>query len=175
MHLVYEILYWTGMRIGELLALTPADFDPDSCTLKINKTYHRYHGQDIISPPKTRKSNRTVPIHRSLNEEITAYLKDNRQIGNNERMFPICTDSVRDILTRKSKTAGVKRIRIHDLRHSHASLLINMNITPLMVSERLGHEKVETTLNIYSHLYPDMQQKLVSALEEQYERSIDPI
>ena len=175
MHLVFDILYWTGMRIGELLALTPKDFDPEASVLRINKSYHRYHGQDLISPPKTPKSKRTVFIHQSLNEEILEYLSENKQIREEDRMFPVSSDSVRDILTRRSKTAGVKRIRIHDLRHSHASLLINMNITPLMVSERLGHEKVETTLNIYSHLYPDTQQKLANALEEQYERSIDPI
>ena len=175
MHLVYDILYWTGLRIGELLALTPADFDPEARSLRISKSYRRYHGQDIVSPPKTSKGNRTIMIHRSLNEEIKAYLNDNRNIMNNDRMFPISSDCVRDILTRKSKKAGVKRIKVHDLRHSHASLLINMNITPLMVSERLGHEKVETTLNIYAHLYPDTQQKLVTALDEQYEKTLNPI
>ena len=64
-----------------------------------------------------------------------------------------------------SKAAGVKRIRVHDLRHSHASLLIEMGFSPLLVSERLGHENIQTTLQTYSHLYPDKQEEVSSRLE----------
>lgn len=165
-HLIYNMLYWTGLRVGELLALTPKDVDIENMLISVTKTYCRWHKRDIISPPKTKKSNRTVFIHNALNEEIKQYFKENLRIGNDDRMFPVTADSVRDRMTRIVKKAGLKRIKVHDLRHSHASLLINMNITPLMVSERLGHEKVETTLNIYSHLYPEMQQKLMNAIED---------
>lgn len=64
--------------------------------------------------------------------------------------------------------SGVKTIRIHDLRHSHASLLVELGFTPLEIAERLGHEKIETTLNTYSHLYPDKQDRLADRLEEEY-------
>lgn len=64
--------------------------------------------------------------------------------------------------------SGVKTIRIHDLRHSHASLLVEMGFTPLEIAERLGHERIETTLNTYSHLYPDKQDRLADRLEEEY-------
>ena len=171
LHLIYDILYWTGMRIGEVLALTPQDIDLAEQTIQVDKTFKRYHKKDIISPPKTKKSNRKVFINKGLTEEIRDYLTLNRQIGTDERMFTLSFDSVRDRLERTARKAGVKRIKIHDLRHSHASLLISMNITPLMVSERLGHEKVETTLNIYSHLYPDMQRKLTDALDSKFEMS----
>ena len=63
------------------------------------------------------------------------------------------------------KASGVKRIRLHDLRHSHASLLVELGITPLAIAERLGHEKIETTLNTYSHLYPNKQGELADKLE----------
>ena len=66
--------------------------------------------------------------------------------------------------------SGVKTIRIHDLRHSHASLLVEMGFTPLEIAERLGHERIETTLNTYSHLYPDKQDRLADRLEEEYYR-----
>ena len=66
--------------------------------------------------------------------------------------------------------SGVKTIRIHDLRHSHASLLVELGFTPLEIAERLGHERIETTLNIYSHLYPDKQDRLAERLEEEYYR-----
>ena len=172
-HLIYDMLYWTGLRVGELLALTPEDIDFTAQTIRVNKTYRRYHRADIISPPKTEKSNRVVYIHKALNDELAQYLALHPQVAADERVFQVCFDSVRDRLERAARKAGVKRIKIHDLRHSHASLLINMNVTPLMVSERLGHEKVETTLNIYSHLYPGMQKKLVKALDDEFEKGCE--
>ncbi len=64
------------------------------------------------------------------------------------------------------KKSGVKRIRLHDLRYSHASLLIELGFTPLIIAERLGHEKIGTTLNTYSHLYPNKQNQVVDALQK---------
>ena len=68
-------------------------------------------------------------------------------------------------IVRGIKETGVKRIRIHDLRHSHASLLVELGFQPLAIAERLGHEKIETTLNTYSHLYPNKQAELANRLE----------
>ena len=68
-------------------------------------------------------------------------------------------------IVRGIKETGVKRIRIHDLRHSHASLLVELGFQPLAIAERLGHEKIETTLNTYSHLYPNKQAELADRLE----------
>lgn len=65
-----------------------------------------------------------------------------------------------------SNVAGIKKIRIHNLRHSHASLLINLGVNPLAVSRRLGHEKVETILNIYSHLYPNANNEIIDLLNK---------
>ena len=104
-------------------------------------------------------------IHESLADEIKKYLKANHTIKHNSRLFPVYVETVRKTMKKAASCANVKQIKVHDLRHSHASLLINMNVTPLLVSERLGHEKVETTLNVYSHLYPDSQKKLAKALE----------
>lgn len=61
--------------------------------------------------------------------------------------------------------SGVKKIRVHDLRHSHASLLIEMGCQPLLIADRLGHEKIQTTLNTYSHLYPNKQAEVAAQLE----------
>ena len=175
--LMFNLLYWTGLRLGELLALTPEDIDLEKGIIRVTKTYRRYHGQDIISPPKTKKSRRVVYINSSLADEIRDYIRTeyngmNPEIRTNpacgRRLFPVGVDSFRDALTRAARKAGVKRIKIHDLRHSHASLLINMNVTPLLVSERLGHVKVETTLNTYSHLYPDEQKKIADSLEKMF-------
>ena len=84
----------------------------------------------------------------------------------NERLFPITKSFLSHEMERGCKNTGVKRIRIHDIRHSHASLLINQGCDALILADRLGHEKVSTTLNTYSHLFPHKQQELVSNLEQ---------
>lgn len=71
-------------------------------------------------------------------------------------------------IKRGCKLSGVKKIRVHDLRHSHASLLIELGYSPLLVSERLGHENIETTLRTYSHLYPNKQKDLAEKLQKLY-------
>ena len=75
-------------------------------------------------------------------------------------------------MTRACKKSGVKKIRIHDIRHSHASYLINLGCAPLLISERLGHEKVQTTLNTYSHLYPNKHQEVVDMMQNQHQKDM---
>ena len=102
-HISFSLLYYSGIRFGEFLALTPKDFDFEKNTLDITKSLQRVKKQDVVTPPKTPKS-------------------------------------------------------IHDIRHSHASYLINLGCATLLISERLGHKKVQTTLSTYSHLYPNKHQ-----------------
>ena len=83
-----------------------------------------------------------------------------------DRLFPTTKSYLAKEMERGSKAAGVKKIRIHDLRHSHASLLIEMGFSPLLISERLGHENVETTLSVYSHLYPNKHGEVAAALSK---------
>ena len=83
----------------------------------------------------------------------------------NERMFRFTKSYMEHEIVRGIKETGVKRVRIHDLRHSHASLLVELGFQPLAIAERLGHEKIETTLNTYSHLYPNKQAELANRLE----------
>lgn len=82
-----------------------------------------------------------------------------------ERLFPVTKSYLSHEMIRGCKKTGVNKIRIHDIRHSHASLLINQGCDALMLADRLGHEKVSTTLNTYSHLFPHKQQELVHSLE----------
>ena len=83
-----------------------------------------------------------------------------------ERLFPISKHYLVHEMRRGCKMSGVTKIRIHDIRHSHASLLIEQGFTPLLISERLGHEKVETTLQTYSHLYPNKHSQVANRLDE---------
>lgn len=161
----FEILYWTGIREGELLALTPEDFDFEKKTLRINKTYHRKNGTDIITDPKTKKSNRVIKIPDFLCEEIQDYLKMLYDPDRDQRMFPVTKYYLTHEMERGCKVSGVKKIRIHDLRHSHVSLLINMGYSSLAIGERVGHETEKIT-NRYAHLFPTVQSDMVNDLEE---------
>lgn len=164
-YICIEVLYWTGMREGELLALSPADIDLDNKTISINRTYQRIEGKDVFTSPKTRKSKRKIPIPDFLCQELSDYIQSRYMLDADERLFPVTKSYLSHEMIRGCKNTGVKKIRIHDIRHSHASLLINQGCDALMLADRLGHEKVSTTLNTYSHLFPHKQQELVHSLE----------
>lgn len=161
----FEILYWTGMRQGELLALTPADIDLTRCLIHITKTYTQIDGEDIISTPKTKKSIRDVGIPRFLADEINVYIRS-RGIAPGRRLFERTRHYLFFKLKKGCEDSGVKQIRTHDIRHSHVSLLINAGFSALDIAERVGHESVATTLDVYAHLFPDQQQMLIERLEE---------
>lgn len=157
----FLILYWTGMRIGELLALTCPDIDLENGTVFITKSYQRINGRDLVTPPKTQKSNRNIMLPSFLVEILREYCKDRKE----GRLFPYTKSYMEHEILRGIRETGVKRIRLHDLRHSHASLLVELGFQPIAIAERLGHEKIETTLNTYSHLYPNKQKELADRLE----------
>ena len=164
-YMAFMTLYWTGMRLGELLALNPKDVDLEKRTISITKSYQRLGKKDVITPPKTPKSKRVITIPEFLAADIKDYMDSLYELQENDRLFPITKYYLEHEMQRGIKESGVKRIRVHDLRHSHASLLVALGFQPLAIAERLGHEKIETTLNTYSHLYPNKQAELADRLE----------
>lgn len=164
-HLIFSLLYYTGIRIGELLALTEKDFLRNGSLMLINKSYCRIHKKDMITPPKTFKSERMITLPEFLGKAVCHYLRQ-REPGSAERIFSYSKYFITKFMREACGATGVKQIRIHDLRHSHASLLIEMGCSPLLIAERLGHENIETTLNTYSHLYPNKQKKLAEDLHD---------
>lgn len=159
-------MYWTGVRVGELLALTLADFDADERTLTISKSYQRINGRDIITPPKTTKSNRIITLPDFLVTELLEYIECLYGISDKDRLFQVTKSYLEKEMIRGTKLSGVKKIRLHDLRHSHASLLISkLGAQPNLVAERLGHEKIQTTLSTYSHLYPNQSRDLADQMD----------
>ena len=159
----FEKLYWCGIREGELLAMTPADFNFEKGTVTINKSYQRLKGQDVITTPKTEKSNRTITMPQFLTDEIQDYLNMQYDIGEDDRMFTITKSYLHREMDRGSKEAGVKRIRIHDLRHSAISLLIDMGFSATAIADRVGHESIDITYN-YAHLFPSKQKEMAEKL-----------
>lgn len=163
---MYELLFWTGIRIGECLTLTLNDFNFEAKTVSINKNFAKVKKEDMILEPKTPKSKRIITIPPFLCDMIQDYVSKLYDYEPHERLFPIYRSTLNHHLDRTCKKSGVKKIRVHDLRYSHASLLIEMNFSPLLISERLGHENIETTLQTYSHLYPNKHGEVADRLQE---------
>ena len=162
---VFMTMYYTGIREGELLALTPADIDFTQGTLSINKSYQRMNGKDVITPPKTPKSNRVVTIPEVLKTTLRTYMNRCYGLQPDDRLFPYTKSFLYHEMEYGVQQSGVKRIRVHDIRHSHASLLVEMGFSPLLIAERLGHERVQTTMDTYSHLYPNKQVEVANQLD----------
>jgi integrase len=135
-----------------------------SKTLTINKSLQRTAKQDIVTAPKTPKSNRSITLPDFLCNILKTYLEQLYDLQEGDRIFPFTKSLLYGEIERGSTAASITPIKIHELRHSHASLLIEMGFSPLLIAERLGHEKVETTLNTYSHLYPSKHGEVADKL-----------
>lgn len=159
----FEMLYWCGIREGELLALTPSDFDFEKQTVSITKSFQRINKQDIITDPKTAKGNRVIKMPDFLSDEMQDYIRQLYGIGKNDRIFEITKSYLHHEMDRGAKESGVKRIRIHDLRHSHISLLIEMGFSAVAIADRVGHESIDITYR-YAHLFPSTQSEMADKL-----------
>ena len=164
----FEMLYWCGIRLGELLALTYGDFDFEKKTVRINKSYQCIKGKDVVTTPKTKKSNRTIVMPDFLCDEMKIYFKGLYKPRKNDRVFLITKAYLHSEMRRGCKETGVKKIRIHDLRHSHVSLLIDMGFTPLAIADRVGHESIDITYR-YAHLFPSKQTEIAEKLNMERE------
>lgn len=168
----FQTLYYTGLRIGELLALQIQDIDFDKKILTVNKSLQRIKKRDVITEPKTPKSNRKISLPKFLLIDLKDYIDSMGVVAKTDRLFPVNKHFYENEKTRAIKASGMPHIRLHDLRHSHASLLIELGFSPVAVAERLGHEKVTTTLNIYGHLFPGKQAGMAEKLDELYEEGL---
>ena len=159
----FEMLYWCGLRLGELLALTSEDFDFEKKIVRVTKSYQRINGQDIVTDPKTPKSNRVIQMPDFLVDEIKEYLESLYGYDPKERIFLITKSFLHHEMNRGCKETGVKRIRIHDLRHSHVSLLIDLGFSAVAIADRVGHESIDITYR-YAHLFPTRQKDMANKL-----------
>ena len=131
--------------------------------MTINKSYQRLKRRDVITSPKTKKSNRVIKMPQFLSDEMQDCLKLYYSLKPGDRLFPVTKHYLSHEMDRGSKAAGVKWIRIHDLRHSHVSLLIDMGFTALAIGDRVGHESEKITYR-YAHLFPTKRAEMADRL-----------
>ena len=162
-HLCFMLLFWGGFRIGEVLALTPADIMYDKKAVNIVKTHHRKEGEDISGPTKSTNSDRIVELPDNAFDELVDYSSRLYGIEPDDRIFYFQRNTVNNELNTLAEKSGVKRIRVHDLRHSHVSLLIELGFQAHAIAKRIG-DTPETVNRTYAHLYPHVGQTMASAL-----------
>lgn len=167
----FYALYYTGARKGELLATTWKDWDLTKHTLNINKTVTKkvYGSTYLITVPKNQSSIRTITLPDFLVKIMEDYKK-----GREDYKFvfkenkPLADSTIERIQISACKKSEVKKIRIHDFRHSHASLLLANGASVVAVAKRLGHSNIEQTLNTYAHMLPKEDEMLINILQKSH-------
>ena len=168
----FEVLFWCGLRLGEMLAITPNSLDFENQTLKVHKSLQRIGGEDVYTPPKTDSSYRTVHLPKYLADELKEYIDSLYKVGNNERIFPLSKSGLHHVLETGCKECGLDKIPVHSLRHSHISMLSNMNVPYISIQERVGHSKRSIT-DIYSHVYESSGKEVAEMLNKIMEEMSD--
>ncbi len=170
--LLFNVLYFSGLRIGECLALTWNDFDK-GC-IEINKTIAKEkdeNGNYIINSPKTESSYRKITLDNQITKKLNSFYKKEKKkefFDNSWFIFGGIKPLSQTTITRKKdkycQLANVKKIRLHDFRHSHATFLLSNGITINVISQRLGHSDIAMTLNTYSHLVNKDEEKAIELI-----------
>ena len=177
---LFTLAIYTGLRRSELVGLRWQDVDLAGGALSVTQTLQRVHGQGLLMlQPKTARSRRRV----ALSPEVVALLRAHRARQAELRLAvgpvwqeggwvftrpdgrPLDPDEVTHAFARTIKAAGIAGVRLHDLRHTHASLMLAQGVHPKIVSERLGHASITITLDTYSHVLPGLQEAAALAFE----------
>lgn len=164
---LYNLLYFTGIRIGEAKALQVKDIDFKNKTLSIHKNMYLVDGVLTLGTPKTPKSNRIIVLNDYLINVLTNFIKSLYKVDFDDFIFSsLPKNNLNAILKKYIDVAGVPKITLHGFRHSHASLLIELGFAPTVIADRLGHEKVSTTLDTYSHMFEHKQNEIANKLND---------
>lgn len=171
-HALFNTLFYCGLRKGEALALKISDFDGKNLIINKTLTKEQFNGKRQLLTPKTEKSNRIIQLDLKtkleLKQLIKYYSKKFDNFNNNFFLFgadkPIATTTLERKKNYYCKKANVKQIRIHDFRHSHATMLYNKNVKIKLIQERLGHDNIDTTLNTYVHTNKIQEKRLIKTI-----------
>ena len=170
----FETLYYCGLRKGEARALTWNDFDKENKSINITKNIvDNIDGKSfIITSPKTKSSIRSLPLPKVLYNDLNKLYNERKKLKSFSNTYfifgthiPLSDDLIRKRKNLNCKTANLKQIRMHDFRHSCASLLINNGANITIVAKYLGHTKINETLNTYSHMYKNKLDDIVKLID----------
>lgn len=179
LYIAFLLAIYTGLRRGEILGLRWKDVDLVNRTASIRKNLVVIHSKPVLQDPKTRGSHRSVTLSSSTIEA----LQQHKEFQNEEKLLlgesyqdhdlviatslgtPVSPRNLLRSFYRILEKANLPKIRFHDFRHTHATLMLKQGEHPKVVSERLGHSNTRITMDIYSHVLPNMQQEAVDRFE----------
>lgn len=160
-----DIFFRFYLTKAELLALTLADLDFKENTIHITKSLQHKAGGDIVTPPKTDNGIRTITMPEAIMRELADYAHKIYGITPSDRVFIFSKSLIRGNMKRGAEKANIPFIRIHDMRHSHVSLLINMGFSPHLIAERIG-DTIQMVNSTYGHLYPSKHNEVAEKLNQ---------
>lgn len=160
-----QVLFYSGIRCGELRALTLSDFNFEGCTISISKTLHHTADGYQIAPPKTVNGKRIVTVPAAVMDEVKKYCSKIYGLLPDDRVFTFSAQLIKRAMVKASTQADIPVIRIHDLRHSHVSLLIEMGFSPHLIAERIG-DTVQMINTTYGHLYSTRHKEVADRLNK---------
>ena len=178
---IFYLALFTGLRRSELLALRWQDVDSLYCQLYVSRSMHHLKtGEIVFRQPKSAQGNRTVALSPSTLEILRAYREKQeaeavllgKSVTDNELVFchpggsPLLSGTISHAWDKAIRRAGLRVIRLHDARHTHASYMLKQGIHPKVVQERLGHSSIQVTLDTYSHVAPGIQEKAAARLDD---------
>jgi integrase len=182
-HCLFYLAIFSGARRGELLALRWQDVDLETGQLSISRSVQHVNGEYVFSQPKTEKSRRTIalPLSAKLQlkqlREVTEHSRSrlDQKVKDADLIFtntydgiPLRPETVSNAWEHTAKKAGVKIIRFHDARHTHASLMLQQGVPLKVVSERLGHSTISVTADVYAHVIPGMQENAAKLFDDAF-------
>lgn len=176
LHALWVVFATTGMRRGEALGLRWCDIDLDSAILAVRQTLIQVGGELLYSTPKTARGKRVIALDAHTVDVLRQHRQQAKPRSDDQLVFnadghPLVPGDVSNMFRSLAWKAGVPRIRLHDLRHTHATLALQAGIHPKIVSERLGHSTISFTLDVYSHAVPHMQKEAAERIGDLVFRS----
>ena len=187
---LFYFLLHTGCRRSEALAVRWADLDLTLCQVSIKRSLHCLKGGTLVyRPPKTAKSRRLLTLTPSLAQVLREHLREwdaqlktlGLEPAGEALVFcrpdgrPYLPDTITQVWTRLARKVGLKGVRLHDARHTHATLMLQQGIHPKIVQERMGHASIQHTLDIYSHVTPGLQEAAALRFDEGFEKYVEAV
>lgn len=160
-----QLLFYSGIRLGEFRALTYGDLNFQDNTITINKNMQIVDGKEVIYSPKSENGIRVITMPETIMQDLQSYCNMIYGITKDDTLFPFKPYRLRKCIAQCSSASGIKKIRIHDLRHSHVSLLIELGFTTYLIAERIG-DTVQMVNEVYGHLYPNKHIEVADKLNK---------
>lgn len=163
--IIYNLMFFCGLRIGEVLALSVQDFNRDTKSIHIKKTIMRIGYEVYVGPAKSAYSIRELMLPNYIYNQLCQWIDSMYKPKKTDRLFPLSVTSIYHMLKRRIEKLNLPVISLHGFRHSNASMLYNLTKDITLVSHNLGHKNPHITWSVYSHMIPGEDKNAAALIE----------